>query len=159
MAKPSLALIKTIRTAALKLEASTNYQWGHMGACNCGYLAQEVTGLTKEEIHKRAMMRYGDWSEQLNDYCPNSGLPMDETISTLISLGFESDDLINLERLSDKQILLTFPPSERNLHFNTKYDVIKYLRAWADMLEDMLLRNIILTDIKLSIVDSTLVHI
>ena len=138
MAKPSLALIKTIRTAALKLEASTNYQWGHMGACNCGYLVQEVTGLTKEEIHKRAMMRYGDWSEQLNDYCPRSGLPMDDTIYSLISFGFGSDDLRNLERLSDQQILLTLPPSARTLHFNMKDDVIKYFKAWADMLEDQL---------------------
>ena len=87
MAKPSLALIKTIRTAALKLEASTNYQWGHMGACNCGYLVQEVTGLTKEEIHKRAMMRYGDWSEQLNDYCPNSGLPKEIRVEIVSSMG------------------------------------------------------------------------
>ena len=117
MTKPSLALIKSVRMAAQKLELSTNYQWGHMGACNCGFLAQEVTRLTKEEIHRRAMMRHGDWSEQVNDYCPTSGLPMDDTISALISFGFGSDDLRNLERLSDQQILLTFPPSERNLHF------------------------------------------
>ena len=154
MAKPSLALIRTIRTAALKLKASTNYQWGHMGACNCGFLAQEVTRFTKEEIHKRAMMRYGDWSEQLNDYCPNSGLPMDETISSLISFGFESEDLKNLERLSDQRVLLTLPPTERNLHFNMKDDVTKYLNAWADMLEDMLLKCITLPDIEVPIVES-----
>jgi glutaredoxin-related protein len=69
MEKPSLPLIMAIRSAAVKLESSTIYQWGHMGACNCGFLAQEVTKLTKEEIHARAMMRHGDWTEQLNDYC------------------------------------------------------------------------------------------
>ncbi len=154
----TLSIIRTIRMAAQKLEVSTSYQWGHMGACNCGFLAQEVTSLTKEEIHRRAMMRYGDWSEQLNDYCPNSGLPMDETISALISFGFESDDLKNLERLSDQRVVLMLPAAERNLHFNIKDDVIKYMRAWADMLEDMLLRSITLPDIKVSMADSTLVN-
>ncbi len=142
MAKASLELIRTIRTAALKLEASPSYQWGHMGVCNCGFLAQEVTKLSKEEIHRRAMMRYGDWNEQLNDYCPTSGLPMDETISELIAFGFDSDDLKHLERLSDQQVLLTLPFAERNLHFNTKSHVVKYMKAWSNLLEEELLKNI-----------------
>ena len=100
------------------------------------------------------MMRYGDWSEQLNDHCLNSGLPMDETISSLISFGFESEDLKNLERLSDQRVLLTLPPTERNLHFNMKDDVTKYLNAWADMLEDILLKSITLPDIEVPIVES-----
>jgi hypothetical protein len=67
MAKASLELIEALRKTANKLTNSNNYQWGHMGACNCGFLAQEVTQFRKEEIHARAMQRYGDWSEQLND--------------------------------------------------------------------------------------------
>ncbi len=49
------------------------------------------------------MQRYGDWNEQLNDYCPTSGFPMDELISEMMNFGFDRDDLKNLERLSDKQ--------------------------------------------------------
>ena len=147
MARPSLELIRTIRMAAHKLEVSANYQWGHMGSCNCGFLAQEVTRLTKEEIHRRAMMRYGDWSEQLTDYCPTSGLPIDETISELISFGFDSEDLKNLEKLSDPWILRSLPPAERNLHFNVRLDVVKYLRTWADLLEETLLTNVTLPEI------------
>ena len=149
MAKPSLGLIQTIRTAAQKIEVSTTYQWGHMGACNCGFLAQEVTRLTKEEIHKRAMMKHGDWSEQLNDYCPTSGLPIDNIISELISFGFDSEDLKNLERLSNNQVLLTLPPEERNLHFNVKEDVIKYMKSWANMVEEALVMDVILPDIRI----------
>ena len=149
MAKPTLELIKVIRSAAQKLDASTNYQWGHMGACNCGYLAQEVTHFTKKEIHIRAMMRHGDWSEQLNDYCPTSGLPMDAIISELIYFGFDADDLRHLERLSDQRVLLTLPPAERNLHFNIKADAVKYMKTWANMLEEILLKNIDLPSFKM----------
>jgi hypothetical protein len=34
-----------------------------MGACNCGFLAQEITHLRKAEIHSRAMQSTGDWNE------------------------------------------------------------------------------------------------
>jgi hypothetical protein len=142
MTKPSLKLINTIRAAARKLEVSASYQWGHMGVCNCGFLAQEVTKLSKEEIHRRAMMRHGDWSEQLNDYCATSGLPMDEIISELIAFGFSSGDLKYLERLSDQRVLLTLPFAERNLHFNSKADVVKYMIMWANLLEDEYIKNV-----------------
>jgi hypothetical protein len=144
MAKHSLAIIQTIRRSAKKLELSTIYQWGHMGSCNCGFLAQEVTKLTKEEIHTRAMMRHGDWTEQLNDYCPVNGLPMDDLISELLVFGFDSDDLRHLEKLSDGKILRTIPLEERDLKHNLKKDVVKYMKAWADLLEEELVGNIAL---------------
>jgi hypothetical protein len=146
MATPSLSVIDAIRKAAQRLEASAAYQWGHMGSCNCGFLAQQVTQLSKEEIHRRAMMRYGDWSEQLNDYCPTSALPIDDTISELIAFGFDADDLRHLERLSDGRVLRNLPLPERNLHHNVKRDAVKYMRAWADLLEAELLQAITLPD-------------
>lgn len=144
MARASLELIRAIRNTAQKLEGSTGYQWGHMGACNCGYLAQEVTRLAKEEIHRRAMTGYGDWSEQLSDYCPTSGLEMDQLISELIAFGFETADLNSLERLSDRKILGSIPATERDLSFNVKTHVVKYLKAWASLLDEELLKNIAL---------------
>ena len=140
MAKPSLAVIQALRNTAQKLEVDRHYQWGHMGACNCGYLAQEVTKLSKEVIHLHAMEGHGDWSEQLNDYCPNSGLGMDQLISELTAFGFERDDLKHLERLSDPQVSLTL--SNRYLYFNVKSDVITYLKAWANLLEDELIEDL-----------------
>lgn len=142
MAKASIELIEALRKTADKLSNSNNYQWGHMGACNCGFLAQEVTQFRKEEIHARAMQRYGDWSEQLNDYCPTSGLPFDELISELIVFGFDSEDLKNLERLSDGTVLRSLPLEERNLTHNKKADVILYLNTWADLLEKQMIDKI-----------------
>ncbi len=138
MAQASEDLIDVLKKTALHIDKSPNYQWGHMGACNCGFLAQEVTKLTKAEIHRRALERHGDWTEHLNDYCPINGLPFDDVISELINFGFDSDDLKHLEKLSDPKILRTFPLSERNLHHNAKQDVVKYLKAWVAILEDEL---------------------
>ncbi|MBL7860807.1 MAG: hypothetical protein JNJ65_06565 [Cyclobacteriaceae bacterium] len=133
--------MEALRGAAFNIERSTTYQWGHMGLCNCGFLAQEVTALTKEEIHRRAMLRHGDWSEQLNDYCATSGLPMDDLISELIAFGFTRDELAHLERLSDPRVLQKIPHAQKLKH-NCKTDVVRYLRAWAELIEMEVIQGI-----------------
>ncbi len=142
MANASFELIEALRITARNIESNPVYQWGHMGACNCGFLAQEVTKLTKAEIHRRAMQSYGDWSEHLNDYCPVNGLPFDDVISQLINFGFSIDDLAHLEKLSDPKILQTIPLAERNLYYNVRQDVVKYLKTWIAILEDELVDSI-----------------
>ena len=64
-------LIAAIERTAKKLKNGAAYQWGHMGACNCGNLAQELTSLSKAEIHRFAMERSGDWNYQLRKFYPN----------------------------------------------------------------------------------------
>jgi hypothetical protein len=148
VAKASLQIIEALRNTARRLSQSNQYQWGHMGLCNCGFLAQEITHLQKEEIHARAMCRYGDWREQLNDYCPASGLLIDDIIQTMLSIGFDRQDLIHLERLSDPVVLCELKPSARNLQYNIKTDVIMYLHTWADKLEAEMLQSILLADLR-----------
>ncbi len=140
-------MIEVLRKTARKIENSSSYQWGHMGLCNCGFLAQEITALSKEEIHRRAMQRHGDWSEQLNDYCPTSGLPMDELISELIAFGFTRTELAHLEKLSDPTVLRQLPIAKRNLHHNRKADVVLYMNTWAQALEDSYLPMISIQDL------------
>jgi len=147
MAKKNLSIVHALRRTAEALRQSSDYQWGHMGSCNCGYLAQQITKLKKNQIHSFAMQRYGDWSEQLNDYCPTSGLAMDDLISEMITFGFDTDDLKYLERLNDKQILDSLPADERALHFNVKNDVIKYMNAWASLIEGECVAEITLDDL------------
>ena len=147
MARNDLRVVNILRETAEVLSKSSDYQWGHMGSCNCGFLAQRITRLKKSQIHSYAMQRYGDWNEQLNDYCPTSGLPMDTLITEMVQFGFDTDDLKNLERLNDRRVLDTLPEGERNLYFNVKSDVITYLNAWANMLEDKCVNQIKLTDL------------
>lgn len=143
MAKPSIEIISILRATATHLENSELYEWGHMGACNCGFLAQQVTGLKKADIHDRAMQGYGDWNEQLNDYCPTSGLALDDVITNLLSVGFDIDDLKRLERLSDEKVLHQM--KVESLERNQKRNVVAYIRAWANLLEEELLSNVSLS--------------
>ena len=142
MAKNSEEIVIVLRNTADRLEKSNMYQWGHMGSCNCGFLAQEISSLNKDEIHARAMQRHGNWNEQLNDYCPTSGLLIDDLITQMFNFGFDSNDLKHLEKLSDPIILRTLPYEERNLRHNVKSDVVKYFRTWAEIIEKEVLSTI-----------------
>jgi len=143
MAQPSLNLILAIRKTATKLESGTAYQWGHMGSCNCGNLAQELTSFSRAEIHARAMERPGDWTQQCHDYCPDSGLRMDEIIEILLESGLDLGDLKDLEKLSDRKILARIQKRGLgDLRHNHREDVIEYLSTWANLLEEELLNSI-----------------
>lgn len=147
MARSTMNIIAALRSTATTLAVSKGYQWGHMGACNCGFLAQEVTHLHKKEIHASAMAGHGDWSEQLRDYCPTSGLPMDSIITEITEFGFSIDDLAHLEWLSDARIRARM--ANKNPLYNVKRDVIEYLETWALMLEEDYLNRISLSQIEL----------
>jgi hypothetical protein len=137
MAKANPRLIAAIEKTVAKLSNGAAYQWGHMGACNCGNLAQELTHFSKAEIHQYAMQRHGDWNEQLLDYCPTSGFPMDLMISKMLEHGLTIDDLGHLERLSDPQILSRISKEKRDqINKNSRQDVILYMDTWANLLRE-----------------------
>lgn len=151
MAKPKAELIQALRNASRKLQNSQNYQWGHMGSCNCGYLVQEVTKLSKADIHEYAMRtRGGDWSEQALDFCPNSGYLMDQVISYMLEAGMGIEDFKHLERLSDQAVLQRLPVEARNLRHNFREDVVKYMNTWAELLEEKLMATISLRNLQKS---------
>jgi hypothetical protein len=146
MAKATIKLIEALLETSNQLEKGINYQWGHMGSCNCGHLAQVITGLTKERIHLESMHRSGDWKDQLRDYCPQSGLPMDVIIDKMIEAGFTANDLIHLERLSDSKILKKLPTIVKQLNHNSSKDAALYMRCWAKLMEEEIIENMELPD-------------
>lgn len=135
MAKRTRELVSALRETAARLEAGTDYQWGHMGACNCGHLAQTITKTPKRQIHEWALERVGDWEAQANQYCPASGYRIDEVIEAMLELGMTKTDIRQLERLSNPDVLSRLSPGERRLARNRREDAIRYMRAWADLLE------------------------
>lgn len=150
MAKPNVYLIESLRKTAKKMSEGAPYQWGHMGSCNCGNLAQEITRLSKAEIHAYALQtRFGDWSEQTAEFCPTSKLPMDLVISEMMEAGLTNTDLKNLEKLSDKKVLKRLPLEDRYLKHNKRDDVVKYILTWADLLEEELLAKIDLEKVEM----------
>lgn len=142
MARANLKLITAIRRTALRLSQHAPYQWGHMGSCNCGHLAQEITRVSKADIHNFAMHSEGSWTDQSRAYCATSGLPMDLLISSMLDAGLAIEDLEYLERLSDPKVLLKM--NKTHLRFNQREDVIQYMQAWAGLLEDTLLESVAL---------------
>ncbi|MCU0444497.1 MAG: hypothetical protein MUE85_06225 [Microscillaceae bacterium] len=143
MAIPNLRLIDALRKTAKKLQNGNAYQWGNMGSCNCGNLAQELTQYTPEQIHEYALQsRSGDWSEQTAAYCPTSNLPLDWVIEAMLAAGLNTSDLQHLEKLNDTQVLRRLPAAYRYLQHNQRADVVRYMLAWADMLEEELLQTI-----------------
>ena len=147
MARPTPELIEALRRTARSLKNGAHYQWGNMGGCNCGNLAQELTKLTKDDIHRYAMQGYGDWSEQVGGFCDTSFMPIDLVISEMLGAGLTIEDLQNLERLADRAVLSRFPTGIRqHLRHNNRADVVLYMNAWAEMLEEQILETITLPD-------------
>lgn len=138
MPKANTRLIDALRTVATRIETGAPYMWGHMGSCNCGHLAQELTAFTKEEIHRYALQRYGDWKQQVMDFCPTTGAPLDMIIGRMMDYGMTADDLMRLEDLSDERVLHKLPGGKRVLQRNKKEDAVAYMRAMAEMLEEEL---------------------
>ena len=166
MAHASKRLVIALReTATRLLREGVTYRWASFAHCNCGHLAQTLTGLAPEEIQKRAMRREGDWGRQAIDAalrfpefdygdrpaldegawepenvgaCQVTGVPLDDVLAAMYAAGLNAHDVGHLERLSS-------PDVRRRLGNNTLYfphhrreNVVAYLQAWADLLEEQL---------------------
>lgn len=144
MAKASYILSKALNKAAQNLKQGKPYEWGHMGSCNCGHLAQVLLNMPKGDIHKLAMEKPGDWNEQLNDYCPTSGFKIDTLIFKLLEFGLSEKDLMDLEYLRDEAILSKISNTHKPLQNNNREHVILYLETWAALMEEELISEIMI---------------
>jgi hypothetical protein len=138
MARPNRTLIAALRVTAARIAAGSRYQWTHQGACNCGHLAQTITQRSREEIHRLAVQKAGDWGEHAIDYCPTSGYPIDHVLSEMLAAGLELADVAQLERLADPEVRRRLPDAGRQLDHRRREDVVRYMEAWAELLEDRL---------------------
>jgi hypothetical protein len=135
MAKPTPEVLNALTRTIERLQTTERYQWSHMGACNCGFLAQSLTQLSPAQIHAYALQKKGDWDEHVQDFCPTSGYPIDLIIDQMVQAGFTPEDLRCLERLSHPAVLATMPAERRQaLDYRKREDVIYYLECWRDLL-------------------------
>jgi hypothetical protein len=138
MAKSKPELIDALRTTAQRLTAGAHYEWGHMGRCNCGHLVQTITSLSDREIVQVADHRLDEWTEHAKDYCEGSGHSLDTLFLTLQEMGFDYQDVIHLENLSDQRVLQRLGQEQRYLRRNCREDVTLYMNTLATMLEEAL---------------------
>mgnify|MGYP001483220548 CR=1 FL=1 len=125
-------LFKTVQL----LKNSPRYEWGNSGACNCGHLAQVMTGKSRKEIHEVALKKEGDWSDKSKVYCESSGHEIDDVISIMLSKGLQLEDIRHIEYLSNPKVLEKVPPKQGELQHNNVEDVITYFNAWILLLRE-----------------------
>jgi hypothetical protein len=166
MARASLRLIGALRQTAARLaEQGTVYRWSMLAHCNCGHLTQTITGLSPGAIHEAAARQRGDWAEQARalageqpdlDYgsrpaldegawepddlmaCPVAQRSMTQIFSQLLDWGLEPTDVGALERLDDPQVRRRLGTHTSDFLHSDRSNVIAYLEAWADLLEERL---------------------
>lgn len=119
-------LINALVLAISSLEnKSVHYDWQRPCSCNCGVIAQAITGetpdvLAKEYINpvanllansdrKRFTKKDGglfhpSWSDMAKQYCSMTGAPTTLIFKQLHGAGLTKDDILHLEFLSDKKI-------------------------------------------------------
>jgi hypothetical protein len=128
-------LISALRETAEKLAGGARYEWGHMGRCNCGHLAQTLTDMTDIEIAQSVEYQLDEWTEHAKDYCAGSGTKVQDLFDTLQKFGLTPDDVRHLEHLSDKRILNRIGRRDL-LRKNDVEDVTLYMYTMADILEE-----------------------
>lgn len=173
MAQASLRLIQALRETAARLErASTIYRWSQLAHCNCGHLAQTITGLSPSAIHEAAVRHRGDWAEQARtiapaasgagldvahlEYgdrpaldegawepedlmaCPVAERSMSAIFAELLAAGLEPGDIGALERLDDPAVRRRLGTGTSDFLHSDRKNVVAYLQAWAEILEEML---------------------
>jgi hypothetical protein len=168
MARASRRLIGALRETAVRLEREeTVYRWSQLAHCNCGQLAQTITGLSPDAIQDAAARHRGDWAEQARtvalpqmapepDYgsrpsidegawepedverCPIAELGMRQILAELIAWGLEPSDVGALERLDDPEVRRRLGTHTTDFLHSDRKNVVAYLLAWADLLEQRL---------------------
>lgn len=158
-------LIHALRVTADRLAgARARYQWSHFAHCNCGHLAQTITELDPRILYEVAFHRDGDWSEQAAqhrwdaepDYgdrpaldegawepentgaCTVTGNPLSYVFEQMHDLGLGADDVRHLEWLSDPAVRRRLGKGTQRFSHNRRENVVAYLRAWAELLEEQL---------------------
>jgi hypothetical protein len=133
-------LIYFLRKTAKRIKTDESYNWKAIGACNCGALVQEVTGLTAKEISTYGIQKHGEWHSISILYERNSHYEIDTIITRMLDLGMELKDFEYLENLNNPVILKRLCVDY--LKRDNQEQASQYMTAWADLLEEKFLDSI-----------------
>lgn len=136
MARTNPELIQALRDTADRLDSGVRYEWGHMARCNCGHLVQTITGMSDSEISCSVNHHLTEWTEHAESFCAGTGYDVDDVFRKLDTVGFGHEDVMQLENLSNRQVLSRLPGGRRHLRRNQVADVTLYMRTMAQMLEE-----------------------
>jgi hypothetical protein len=131
-----------------------NYNWIEADSCNCGLIAQAVTGLTQSslrleltELNKEFPDREDHtWKAMTNRICPITGVSENIIFKQLQEAGMTRENIIHLEYLSDPVILKKMRRDRKFIqrikdlftrpkkYYTKKQNLILYLTAWKEVL-------------------------
>jgi hypothetical protein len=134
-------LIAALRAAADEVEKNPDaYDWGLTTKCNCGIVAQHITGISANDLWKK-LSTVGLWrsiiAENLN--CRATGLPMDSVVTAMMEVGMSEQDFKDLEYLSNQKVLdalgIESMSNDEHCQYDDRESFIAYARKWAELLE------------------------
>lgn len=137
-----------LREAARRIESGeAYYNFAAMESCNCGVLAQVVTGHTRERLS--ALLHsdpagedtdgnwwWGTWEDVADEAgeCPLTGMPMGSVLRALGDAGLTAAELGELEFLTDPAVRSLARLREDD-SFGAPGNAARYMRAWADLID------------------------
>lgn len=162
MGNAQMTLVVALRETAARLaRQDVQYKWSSFAHCNCGHLAQTITGLAPTELQRLAMKGEGDWASQARplqfpefDYgdrpaldegawepfdvgaCQATGAPLDEVLAEMYSLGLSPEDVQHLERLTSPAVRRRLGNHRVDFPHHIRENLVAYLNAWADLIEE-----------------------
>ncbi len=131
--KPTKQLIRALRETAADLRNKAKlYNWGSITQCNCGLLAQKITGIARDNLlDSLAPLEPGHWTHMAKqtEKCLLTNRPLSAVFATLLAAGVELEDFKRIEYLDDGEgIPITDFHQDRN-------KVAEWMDAQADLLE------------------------
>lgn len=153
--------IQVLKDTLDGLNGRKKYEWANHGQCNCGMLAQTITGRTGSSIENAFdKSEVGSWTTNIEAFkdqnstnCSTTGRPVAEIIKKMFDKGFTVQELIDLEWLRNPEILIRAKQlgnwevqdesayrnkeeKKDNYKYESRTNLKLYLQAWLQILEE-----------------------
>lgn len=86
----------------------------------------------------RPALDEGAWEPEDVGACPVTGTPLDQVLEQMYALGLTAADVGHLERLTDREVRRRLGTHKEDFPHHRRENVVAYLEAWADLLEEQL---------------------
>jgi len=97
-------------------------------------------GFPEFDFGDRPALDEGAWEPENVGACQVTGTPLDEVLGQMYALGLTPSDVVHLERLSGREVRQRLGTSTIRFEHHRRENVVAYLEAWADLLEEQLAR-------------------
>ncbi|MEM1083298.1 MAG: hypothetical protein AAGI48_04190 [Verrucomicrobiota bacterium] len=101
-------------------------------------MPKRVAEAPQPDFGDRPALDEGAWEPENVGSCQITGAPLDFVFDQLEAVGLETSDFEHLERLSSPKVRRRLGNFSVSFPHNVVENVVTYLKAWADLLEEEL---------------------